>query len=628
MLIGMRRKSSGFVTKLLLLFLALSFGVWGIGDIVQSGGPSTLATVGKAEVTQREFARQLEAAYGGQLTKEMLKNPAYTYQVLSGLINQKLVELEARRLGIIISDDLAFKSMLRDGAFQNKDKVFDKEVFKRVISSSGFTEAKYLENLKNGLATTLLSEAFYEQVEAPVISAEMLYKASKQQRSGDIIVIKPGAIKIDIKSDDAGAQDYYKKNIHRYTIPEFRTISYAVVTAEKAATSRTFSEEELKKAYEENKDSLKTEESRTVDYVSFKKEEDAQKALDALNGGKSIKDVTKELSALSSGTLGSVTRDKMPADGVEDVFSLAKGGYTKPIQRSFGFQIFHVSDIIPSSQLSFEQAKTQLVAMMENTVGDVAIERINQIDDEIAGGSTLAEAAKKFGLKVVTLEPIASEGTNAKGQKPAGLPDYSNFLDVAFKTAEKVESQVVRAQNGDNFIVRVEKITPETPKPFAEVKQQVIAQWSREQQDVALAKYASEISEKLSKGDKLQAINPNIQAVYSGKFRKLDNKAADGYFAQHPLPGGFGREFFELQKNTSTGPYPMEDGSFIIGVLKDIYPVGNVDMSTDEAKLDFDTMKTQIASRYREELYSGYLQYLESHFKVSVNEQALKQFGE
>lgn len=66
MLNRMRKGSGGWLAKILLGMLILSFGVWGIGDIFRSSGSSVVAEVGKVKIEANDYAR----AYQGELRQQ------------------------------------------------------------------------------------------------------------------------------------------------------------------------------------------------------------------------------------------------------------------------------------------------------------------------------------------------------------------------------------------------------------------------------------------------------------------------------------------------------------------------------------------------------------------------------
>src|SRR3954451_16885084 len=56
----MRNAAKSWVAKLLIGMLAVSFGVWGIADVFRGATTSSLATVGKQEITGDQYTRAFQ----------------------------------------------------------------------------------------------------------------------------------------------------------------------------------------------------------------------------------------------------------------------------------------------------------------------------------------------------------------------------------------------------------------------------------------------------------------------------------------------------------------------------------------------------------------------------------------
>src|SRR3954465_4468007 len=99
MLRGMRKASSNWLGKTIMAvvmgILIVSFGIWGIADIFRGFGQSTLAKVGRIEISMNEFRQiypaaiqQLGRQFGRPLTMEQARALGFDRQVL----NQTLAE--------------------------------------------------------------------------------------------------------------------------------------------------------------------------------------------------------------------------------------------------------------------------------------------------------------------------------------------------------------------------------------------------------------------------------------------------------------------------------------------------------------------------------------------------------
>src|SRR6202041_1981065 len=115
MLRGMRKASSNWLGKTIMAVvmgvLIVSFGIWGIADIFRGFGQSTLATVGRTEISLNEFRQiytdklqQLGRQFGRPLTMDQARAFGLDRQVLQQTIAEAALDEEARRLRVRQSD--------------------------------------------------------------------------------------------------------------------------------------------------------------------------------------------------------------------------------------------------------------------------------------------------------------------------------------------------------------------------------------------------------------------------------------------------------------------------------------------------------------------------------------------
>src|SRR5215510_5314053 len=112
MLDSMRRGVSNIFTKFLLALLVVAFSVWGIGDVVRRSSQGALATVGSTEITSDEFrqayqdeTQSIARRLGRKLTPEQAKILGVESRALARLIGFASVDINARELGLTVSDN-------------------------------------------------------------------------------------------------------------------------------------------------------------------------------------------------------------------------------------------------------------------------------------------------------------------------------------------------------------------------------------------------------------------------------------------------------------------------------------------------------------------------------------------
>src|SRR4051795_12432095 len=155
MLRGMRKASSNWLGKIIMAvvmgLLIISFGVWGIADIFRGFGQSTLAKIGRTEISTDQFRQlyteklqQIGRQFGRPLTTDQARAFGLDRQVLEQTIAEAALDEEARRLGLGQSDAETLRVVMNDPNFKGLGGTFDPQRFQATIRQFGFSEARYI----------------------------------------------------------------------------------------------------------------------------------------------------------------------------------------------------------------------------------------------------------------------------------------------------------------------------------------------------------------------------------------------------------------------------------------------------------------------------------------------------
>src|SRR6476661_4761620 len=155
MLRGLRKASSNWLGKTIMTVvmgvLIVSFGVWGIADIFRGFGQSTLAKVGRTEISINEFRQtytdrlqQIGRQFGRPLTQDQARAFGLDRQVLQQTIAEAALDEEARRMGLGQSDAETLRVIHNDPNFKGLTGQFEPARFAAVIRQAGYTEQRYL----------------------------------------------------------------------------------------------------------------------------------------------------------------------------------------------------------------------------------------------------------------------------------------------------------------------------------------------------------------------------------------------------------------------------------------------------------------------------------------------------
>jgi peptidyl-prolyl cis-trans isomerase D len=216
-------------------------------------------------------------------------------------------------------------------------------------------------------------------------------------------------------------------------------------------------------------------------------------------------------------------REEMPSALGEVAFELPVDKPSDPVKTPLGWHILRVVKIEPPVTQTFDEAKSKLEADLAH---QEAVDRIykvaNQVDDALAGGAALSDAAAKFGLKTTTVEAIDT-GDHDPQDKPVALPvSPGDVLKLAFATNEGQTSRVTETPEGAIFALHVDRVIPSQVKTLDEVKDKAVAAWQADRRREIVAKEAEELASAVTPETRLATVasEKGLKATTSPPFTR------------------------------------------------------------------------------------------------------------
>lgn len=474
------RVTSIFVKALFVLLIA-SFAVWGIGDIFL-GSPTGKAAieVGNVEITTAEVLDEFERVRrttGLQMTAEEAAEIGLLDQVMDDLANRALFIAESDDLGLSVGEDLVRRRIGEMPAFKDQTGQFNPDLFRQVLYRAQLSEDGFVRLLREEIMRDQIVNAVTAGIGAPDIETDLLYRYRNERRVAKLVTLDVKSLPEPAAPTDSQLDSFYNENKERYRAPEYRSATVLSLTADALAKDIEVSEERLRESYEVRLDEFRTEARRTVDQIFLADKETADKASAALNEGQSFEAVAKDIADLPADalSLGTVTRADLDGTALADsIFSAELNVPTAPVESDLGWHIFRITDIAEESTQPFAEVKEQLKAdIAQNDALDRIFEIANQIEDALAGGDTIEEAAKAVDVDVQNFAALDDQGRDADGNLTDGIVRDPSFRTTLFATPLNDQSQLEETSDGGYFILRVDGITESAIRPLDAVKEQV-----------------------------------------------------------------------------------------------------------------------------------------------------------
>jgi peptidyl-prolyl cis-trans isomerase D len=519
MLQAIRSKAGSFVVKGLFGLLILTFGIWGIGDIFRNRANDTDTVVAKvgeqsirAEDLQEAMRRELErlsARFGAAIDIQQAKKLGVVDDVLDELIDRSLLDQEAARLRLEVSDEVIRSTTINNPKFRTPDGQFDRALFNAVLAENHLTEDQFVTMMRHDIPRNDLLQVMQVGATAPQSMVDLLYRYRNEKRVADIVSL-PVADAGDVgQPSEAELTAFYDGHQDLFRAPEYRGFTLASLSPSDIAQGIEIPEAKLKEEFDERQDEFQLPEQREVQQILAPSEDKVKEAAAALASGKDWNEVATQIVGQNPETieLGLLKREELPRVLADIAFELPANTPSEPVKTPLGWHILRVVKIEPAVTQTFEQAKPKLEAQLTH---DEAVDRIykvaNRVDDALAGGMTIDDTTAKFELKKTEIASADVGGHDPEG-KPVVFPiPAGEVLKLAFATDEGQTSRVTETPDGGIFILRVNKVAPPTIKPLADVKEHVVAAWQGDKQREKVAKTAEDLAAAVKPDTRLAAV--------------------------------------------------------------------------------------------------------------------------
>lgn len=524
-------------TAVWVLLGLLILGLGGFGATNLSGTIRSVGTVGDKSLSVDTYARQLqqeiraiEAQTGEALTFARAQEMGLDRQVLRNLVTMRALDHEAAELGLSVGDESLRDRILEIPAFQGLDGDFDREGYSFALQQAGLSEAEFETQLREEVARTLLQGALLSGVQMPDVYADTLMNFVGERRSFTWSRLDQSRLDAPLPApEEADLRRYYDDNIADFTLPETKSITYAVLRPDDLIDSVEIEEDALRQAYQDRSEEFNQPERRLVERLVYLDEDTAAEAKARLGDGTAFEDLVAERGlALEDVDLGDVTEASLDAAGAE-VFAAEVGAVVGPLPTGLGPALFRVNGVLPAMTVPFEEAEPLLRP-------EIAADRAQRLvdaqaqsyDDMLAGGATLEDLAADTDMQLGSVDWYP--------ESDAEIAGYTAFRDAAEAVTAEDFPQIARLDDGGLFALRLDEVVAPRPAPFDDVRDEVAEAWRNATLTEALRAQAETLLPRLAAGESFADLG-------------LDAVAEDEMLRSDFIPGvpqGFLRRVFEM----------------------------------------------------------------------------------
>ncbi|OEU70645.1 MAG: peptidylprolyl isomerase [Desulfovibrio sp. S3730MH75] len=622
----MRQNAQGWGIKVLfgiiILVFIFAFGMSGF----DGNTDPVIAYVNEEPIPTKEFRQiyrqtaEILREQNPNLDTEQLQSPDFKKAILNQLINSKILEAEARRLGISISNSELYYEISRIPAFANTEGKFDNSLYQRYLQGRQMSAATFETDMRNSNLIQKIQEYVTIPVQPTEAQARELFNWAGEKAQIDYYYVS-GADFIDqAKVEDKTVEGYYTANPASFTIPGRGIIEYISFTPDELAVYENVSPEEIKAYYDANKDQFIQDEQVNARHILILVDENASDA-DIAKAEKSIKKIYakakagQDFSELASkysegpsktkgGELGWFSRGAMVKPFEDAAFSLKKGQISKPVRTRFGFHIIKAEDVREAGEQKLEQVETDVKNIIaKEKAADSITAKLDHAIDLLSSGMKLEQVGVELEVAVKKSEQATIENlTRAFGMKEDAARTILSL------PKDGTTEMPIAVDNGYLLAQKVQDV-PSSVSPLEDVKKD-IKEFLAQQQAMNFAKAkATVIMGKL--------ITP-ATAQQELKSIKKDLKTSEPFGRDGFIPGlGMNPKLAEVAFAASkdawlTQPFELP-GGFVVARLDDRMPPSD-ELWESQKQAILSNMERQQAN----EVINSFVAELRARAKVEV----------
>lgn len=522
MLAVLRRYINTWPAKLFFALLVGSFSMWGVADVVRNiGQDGAPVSVGGQKVQlpelqeayRREVAQAQRAMGGADISPEQRKMLAY--QATERLVTQIALQESARGLGVAVPDDAVREAVFEVPAFHTKDGQFDRNLMNSVLRNNGLSEQRFLEMIRDDLGQRQVLGAVKAGIAAPSVLADQVFAIQQEKRVAMAVEVPLISGTPLPTPTDFQLERWWANHPERYSTPEYRKIKAIVLSPETLEKEIQISDDDLKASFEAHKSEFNKPERRSVQVILTQDEAQAQALAAHWATGADWATMQDEASKQGAAPveLNDAGRNEFPAPELGDaVFATPEGVVPPPVHSALGWHVLKVTKVTGGVANNLEDVKDAVRArVLAEKAADVIYDRANRIENLLSSGTKLDDLPGDLNVAAVT-GTMDSRGLTQQGEAapipgPAELRNALIASAFAAKPGDPAKlEQAPNAANGAQsfYSVVVEEVQPPAPRPFAEVKAQVAAEWSGAELRRARETVAANLLAAVKSGETLQ----------------------------------------------------------------------------------------------------------------------------
>ena len=633
MLTSIRERATGWIAWAIVILITIPFALWGINSYFEGGVNVNVAEFDGEEIDYQTYQRaiyserdRMRQVYGNNASAELLSGEVLGRQVINRLVNDVLLQRDARDRGYRISDAQLAEAIRNEPSFQS-EQGFSRELYERILQFSGYSPSEFESVQRNNAATQQVQTGFIESVLPINSTVEELIQLLRQRRTGEYSIVEPSTFLSEIEISDEEIRADYEENRAIYVDEEKIRIEYIEIAPSDFAENFTPTDETLRQIYDAEAQLFREEEQRLVRHILLEGAagdntaaiDQASELIYRLNNGEDFAHLAREFSddigsASQGGDLGWISRGATVPAFESVAFTLSEGEISEPVESEFGVHIIRVDEIQAEKAKPFEEVRDELAEQAIRNQAEIEMFEIAEEMRNVAfeQPDSLEAASELSGFEI----KVSDWFSRTQG---SGISSHSSVRNAAFSDTvleDGFNSDLIVLDDGRQVLLRQREHRPSETLSFDFVKAEISEKLLFEKSAAKAQEFAENLLTQLTDGADWNSTIDNhglqTQAIPGRTGNEGDQDSAEvaSYVYAWEKPGVDG---------VSYGGGLISQGRFAMFRI-----TGVVEGDVDSASVDEqNNLRNIMQLRFGAGLFESYLNQLRDGVDVSINDELL-----
>ena len=490
---AIRERLTGILAFVILGILIVPFALVGVNQYFTASDPNIVARINDTDITSTDFNRgyseyrqRMQSILGEDYDPVKFDQLSVRRQYLDSLIDEELITQAAQSMGLDVDDETLAAEIRNIPSFQ-VDGQFNSDVYESRVWGQGLSPRQFQSRLRAQIAISQLPR----NITASSIAtpAELREFVALHEQSRTFSAAMAPAV-IPAETPEFGEDEilnWYESHADSYRSKEQVIIDYIELDAALLPAGPPPEEDFLREQFEAQKGRFIRPEQRRIAHIMIEVpagsdeavKETARQTAEELSrraiAGEDFAVLAQEYSqdtgsAAEGGDLGWVEPGVMVKAFENAMYELSLAApISEAIETGFGWHVIKLLEIRESTGMSFDEARSLLVAeYKEDKAARAFLEQADRLVDLIyEDPTTLESAALVLGLPVKTAGPFTRDGGE-------GIAANREVIEASFSDLVLLQRSVSDPVNLDEnrlVMIKLNEYLPVALKPLDEVRE-------------------------------------------------------------------------------------------------------------------------------------------------------------